>query len=500
MLSAIEGLGVATPQFTPFIVPITCVVLIGLFAVQSRGTGGIGRVFGPIMIVWFTTIGALGVFYISRYPSILGALLPTHALRFCVAHGTQSFVVLGSVVLAITGGEALYADMGHFGRGPIRLAWYALVLPALVLNYFGQGALLIADPSAAANPFFAMVPSGVVTYALVVLSAAATVIASQALISGAFSLTQQAILLGYLPRLSVRHTSSATEGQIYVPVVNWGLMIACVALVLGFRESSRLAAAYGIAVTGTMAITSVVFFVVMRTTWKWPLAKALPLLILFLSWDLPFFGSNLLKFVDGGYVPILVGVAFFGVMMIWRRGRTVLAERLVSVAPPMEQFMARLDEDCRARVPGTCVFLTAQQSAAPPVLVNYVRRVKSLPERVVLLTLVTDHVPRVPLGTDAGIEPIGRGIYRGVVHSGFMEEARVAERLKHAIATAGLELNLDDATYYLGRETFLQAPGGEMGRFTETVFAFLHKNASAPYNYFGLPAEQVVEIGMLIDL
>ncbi|HEX4459558.1 MAG TPA: KUP/HAK/KT family potassium transporter, partial [Polyangia bacterium] len=286
VLSAVEGLEVAAPELQPYVVPITCVVLILLFAIQSRGTGNIGKVFGPIMTLWFCSIGVLGAFYIARDPAILGAVSPLHAIRFFLHHGKASFVVLGSVVLAITGGEALYADMGHFGARSIRIAWYALVMPSLVLNYFGQGALLLQQPNAASNPFFAMVPAGALTYALVALSTVATVIASQALISGAYSLTRQATQLGYLPRVNVKHTSSHTEGQIYVGSVNWALAFCCLALVLGFRESSRLASAYGIAVTGTMGITSVVYFVVLRQDWKWPLWKALPLLILFLCWDL----------------------------------------------------------------------------------------------------------------------------------------------------------------------------------------------------------------------
>jgi len=309
VLSAIEGLEVATDKLKPVVVPITCVILVGLFAVQKRGTAGIGRVFGPIMVVWFLSIAALGIGFIIKNPDVLQALWPGHAVTFFAAHGAHGIIVLGAVVLAITGGEALYADMGHFGRGPIRVAWYGLVLPSLVLNYFGQGALLLEDPRAAESPFFALVPHGALTYALVLLAAVATVIASQALISGAFSLTHQAVQLGFLPRVTIVHTSSETEGQIYIPEINWGLAAACLSLVLTFRESSKLAAAYGIAVTGTMAITSIVYFVVLRQTWRWPLWKALPLLVLFLAWDLPFFASNLLKFLEGGWVPMLVGAA-----------------------------------------------------------------------------------------------------------------------------------------------------------------------------------------------
>ena len=500
VLSAIEGLEVAAPRLAPYVVPITVGVLIALFSIQRHGTAGIGKIFGPIMVVWFVAMAALGVTFISRHPTILVAVSPLYALRFCLHHGVQSFVVLGAVVLAITGGEALYADMGHFGPRPIRVAWYALVMPSLALNYFGQGALLLAEPAARDNPFFAMVPNGVLTYVLVALAAAATVIASQALISGAFSLTRQAVQLGYLPRMTIKHTSSETEGQIYIGAVNWGLAIACIALVLGFRGSSRLAAAYGIAVTGTMAITSVVYFVVVRRHWGWPLWKALPLLVLFLSWDLPFFGSNLLKFVDGGYVPILVAVLFFSLMMVWRRGRTVLIRRLSDSAPPPEQFLAGLERDCKARVPGTGIFLTAQHAGVPAVLRHYVRHAHSLPERVVLLNVAFDRVPRVPIESSADVEELGKGFYRIAIHSGFMEKPCLPDRLREAAATAPLRLDAPDVTYFLGHETFLATSKGEMGRLSESIFAFLYRNSGTATAYFGLPAERVLELGMQIDL
>jgi KUP system potassium uptake protein len=500
VLSAVEGLEVAAPKLQPYIVPITCVVLLGLFALQRRGTGGIGAIFGPIMVVWFAAIAVLGSIYVAREPAILRALSPSYAVRFCFTHGTWSFVVLGSVVLAVTGGEALYADMGHFGRPAIRVSWYALVWPALVLNYFGQGALLLRNPAAADNPFFAMVPAGPLTYVLVALSTAATVIASQALISGAFSLTRQATQLGYLPRVTVRHTSSATEGQIYIGAVNWALAIACILLVIGFRESSRLAAAYGIAVTGTMAITSGVYFVVLRQDWKWPLWKALPLLALFLTWDLPFFASNLLKFVDGGYVPILVASLIFGIMMIWRRGRTVLARRLASATPPLAEFVAANGRACPLRVPGTGVFLTAQTDGTPAVLLHYLKHAKSLHERLLVLTVVTDRMPRVPLGQGASVEDLGLGFYRVTLHTGFMEKPRVPERLTDAFARAHLPLHLPDTTFFVGHETFLATPRGEMGRVAETIFSFLYKNAGSATSWFGLPAEGVMELGLQLDL
>jgi KUP system potassium uptake protein len=500
VLSAIEGLEVATDKLKPVVVPITCVILVGLFAVQKRGTAGIGKVFGPIMVVWFLSIASLGVGFIVKNPAVLHALWPGHAVAFFGAHGVHGIIVLGSVVLSITGGEALYADMGHFGRGPIRVAWYGLVLPALVLNYFGQGALMLADPRAAESPFFGMVPQGALTYALVLLSAAATVIASQALISGAFSLTHQAVQLGFMPRVTIVHTSDETEGQIYIPEVNWGLAAACLALVLAFRESSKLAAAYGIAVTGTMGITSVVYFVVLRRTWRWPLWKALPLLLLFLAWDLPFFASNLLKFFEGGWVPMLVGLALFAVMLVWKRGRAVLADSLHAISPPLDAFLADLDGKAKARVPGTGVFLTGSDHETPPVLVHHLRHNKVVHETVVLLTVRTEHVPRVERGAEGELSALGHGFYRLTLHAGFMQQPDVPALLRVAAEKAGVPVDFDETTYYLGRESFLATEAGKMGRVSEGLFAFMSRNAGSATAYFGLPPDRVVELGMQVDL
>jgi KUP system potassium uptake protein len=500
VLSAVEGLEVAAPGLKRWVVPITCAVLLGLFTIQRHGTAGIGRVFGPIMLVWFGTMSLLGVRFILRHPDVLRALSPTYAVAFSIAHGTATFVVLGSVVLAITGGEALYADMGHFGAKPIRLSWFTLVMPALVLNYFGQGALLLHEPGARGNPFFAMVPAGALTYALVALSATATVIASQALISGAFSLTRQAIQLGYLPRLDVRHTSQDAEGQIYIGAINWILAFACLGLVLAFRGSTRLAAAYGIAVTGTMAITSCCYFVVVRQRWKWPLWKALPLVALFLVVDLVFFGSNLLKFVDGGYVPIVVAVLVYVVMIIWRRGRSLLLRHTTSAAPDVARFIADAARDQIARVPGTGVFLTSQQSGVPASLVHYREHVRALPERIVLLRVAFEHTPRVRISNCVDVEEEAPRVFRITLRAGFMERPCLPERLRDAPATASLKLDAKDVTYFIGRETFLATKAGDMGPFTESLFSFLYNVASSATLYFGLPPERVMEIGMHIDL
>jgi KUP system potassium uptake protein len=512
VLSAIEGLEVATPAFKPYVIPVTCAILIGLFAIQSRGTGAVGKLFGPVMVLWFGALGVLGIWHIAQYPGVLVALSPHHAISFFGEHGFKGIAILGGVVLAVTGGEALYADMGHFGARPIRLAWVVFVMPSLVLSYFGQGALVLSNPQVAEqNPFFAMVPAGPMTIALVVLSALATIIASQALISGAFSLTHQAVQLGFFPRVTVRHTSHQAEGQIYVPEINWLLAVACVLLVLAFRESGKLAAAYGIAVTGTMGITSIVYFRVTRDTWKWSTAKAVLPLVLFLSFDLPFFGSNLLKFVDGGYVPILVGLAFLIVMVNWKTGRRILAETVAQKAPPFEDFMKELDGEgayrepallrvkCM-RVPGTAVFMASNAKGTPPVLYHHAQRIGVLHEKILLLTVAIDHFPTVPEKDRYQVESLGKGFYRIVATYGFMETPDVPALLQSACKKLDLEIDPATVTYYLGRETFLATPKGRMGTVSESLFSFLSRNSVTATSYFAIPSEQVVELGSQIDL
>ncbi|KYG02002.1 potassium transport protein Kup [Sorangium cellulosum] len=500
VLSAMEGLAVATAALEPLVVPLTCAILVGLFSVQRWGTARVGKIFGPIMAVWFLALAALGLAFIAKTPAVLAALSPAHAARFFADHGLHGVAILGSVVLVITGGEALYADMGHFGRRPIQLAWYGLALPALALNYFGQGALLLRSPEAAGSPFFAMVPKGPLTYALVALSAMATVIASQALISGAYSLTHQAIQLGYLPRTQVLHTSSAAEGQIYIPATNWALAAGCLALVLSFRHSSRLAAAYGLAVTGTMGITSIVYFVVMRQTWGAPLAKAVPLLLLFLAFDLPFLGANLLKFFEGGYVPVVIAAVLFAMMVIWKRGRAILVERFTRAVPSIEAFVRGLDASCGARVPGTAVFLSSRAGKTPYVLAHHLKHNKVLHETVVLLTAVTEHVPRVADGQRLELTSLGKGVHQLIVHSGFMQSTDVPALLRRAAAQHGLPVDFADVTYYLGRETLLATDEGRMGKVAETIFSVMARNAGAVPAYFRLPPERVVELGVQIDL
>jgi KUP system potassium uptake protein len=499
VLSALEGLQMAAPGFEPYIVPLTCAVLLVLFAVQRRGTGGLGALFGPVMVVWFATIGALGLHEILKNGEILGAVSPIWGARYFARHGLHGLGILGVVVLAITGGEALYADMGHFGPRPIRLSWFSLVLPALALSYLGQGALILRDPRALANPFFAMVPPGPATYALVALAAMATTIASQALISGVFSLTHQAVQLGYFPRVTIRHTSREAEGQIYVPLMNWGLMAGSIALVLAFRHSARLGAAYGIAVSGTMAITSVAFFEVTRKAWRWPAARSVPLLLLFLSFDLPFFGANLLKFVDGGYIPILVGALFFVMMLDWHVGRQVLREILEGRSVPFDEFANSLASRSVARAPGTGIYLSTTRGV-PHTLAMQADRLRSIMERIVLLTVVVEHEPQVDDASRYEVESLTLGFVRVLVHFGYMENPLVPPVLERALQASGVGVSLDDATYYVGRETVVAGKGGRMGRVSEGLFAFLARNATSAIAQFGLPLDQVVELGTWLDL
>ncbi|APR81525.1 Kup system potassium uptake protein [Minicystis rosea] len=500
VLSAIEGLGVATHALEPVVVPVTVVILLLLFSIQSHGTAKIGRFFGPIMVVWFITIAVLGVRFIVQNPAVLTALNPLHGARFFAAHGLHGLTILGAVVLAITGGEALYADMGHFGRRPIRLAWYSVVLPALVLNYFGQGALLLAHPEAAENPFFALVPRGLWTYALVGLSTAATVIASQALISSAYSLTHQAIQLGYVPRARVRHTSVETEGQIYIAGVNWALAAACIFLVVWLGESSRLAAAYGVAVTGTMAITSITYFVVTRYTWGYSLPHALGLLLLFLSFDIPFFVANLTKLFQGGWIPLAVAAMLFMVMSTWKRGRVLLGRRLRETALRAQGSFLRLVGGLGVRVPGTAVFLTANPVGIPAILAHHARHTHVLHESVLLLTVVIEHVPRVPAEHTIEVEDLRSGLYRMLVHTGFMQTPDLPHAVDLAAREHGVPIHFEDLTYFVGRERVLATSKGEMSAMRERLFAFMSRNAESPDVYFGLPSELVVEVGLRVDL
>jgi KUP system potassium uptake protein len=499
VLSAVEGLGVATTRLTPAVIPLTVAILIGLFWVQKRGTARIGGVFGPIMVVWFVTLAVLGAWQIVRYPAVLAAVHPLYAVRFFAQHGRQGFVVLGSVVLVITGGEALYADMGHFGPGPIRLSWFSLVLPALLLNYFGQAAWLIHHPGSLAHPFFALVPP-VLIYPMVFLATGATIIASQALISGAYSLTRQAVQLGFCPRVTIVHTSGDAEGQIYIPEVNVALAIACVCLVLGFKESSALAAAYGIAVTGTMAITSIVYFVVLRRTWKWPLWKALPLVAVFLSFDIPFLASNALKFFHGGWFPIAVASVIFLIMTTWKTGRTLLGRNLANHMLPIDMFLADVGQMHPHRVSGAAVFMSSNPAGVPIVLLHHWKHNQVLHETVVLLSVISETIPEVPSSHRLVVTSLSHGFYQIAAHYGFMQTPNVPQIMQDACRYHGVPFVPQKTSYFLGRETLLTSGDSKMSHWRKALFSAISRNARSATQYFGIPPDRVVELGMQINL
>ncbi len=498
VLSAVEGLKAAAPSLTKWIVPITIAILVGLFAVQKRGTGGIGVVFGPIMVVWFLVIGALGAVQIVATPVVLQALNPINAVRFFETNASSAFTVLGAVILCIAGGEALYADMGHFGRRPIAIAWYALVLPCLILNYFGQGAFMLSGGKPDPSAFYALVPHALLV-PMIILAAMATVIASQALISGAYSLTQQAVQLGFSPRVTVVHTSAAHSGQIYVPEVNWALMIACVALVAGFQSSDKLAAAYGLAVTGTMSVTTLAYFVVLTRTWKWPLYKAVPLCLVFGVIDLTFLVANLRKFMDGGWVPFTIGVGVFVVFTAWMAGRKQLGARIAAMMMPLDAFLAQVTRDAPPRVTGTAVFLTANTGGVPMLLRHHYKHNQVLHKTVVLLTISNTQTPFVKPHERFEIADLGQGFCRFIARFGYMETPKVPELLEAARAW-GLDVDLETTTYYLGRETIIAGTSRGMARWRKRLFGFVSKNAVSATAYFGIPPDRVVELGMQIEL
>jgi KUP system potassium uptake protein len=499
VLSAVEGLRIVTPGLEPLIIPVTVVILAGLFSIQSRGSGGLGRFFGPVMAVWLGTALLLGVASLAQRPEALGALSPHHGIAFLMREKFAAFRALGGVVLSVTGAEALYADMGHFGRRPIRAGWLFFALPALIVNYVGQGALLLDHPGGVRQPFYAMVPAGAASVPFVLLGTAATVIASQALISGVFSLVYQAIRLGYFPRLSVRHTSRETMGQIYVPFINACLAVSSIALVLLFQESGRLAAAFGLAVSGTMAVTSLAFYRVARIRFGWSARASAAVVAAFLVVDLGFLGANLLKFVDGGYVSALVGSVLVVVMVVWARGRGLLRAHYADQSQPTAAFLASLQQQIDWRLPGIGVVMTATAERIPPVLLNVVRRFRALHETVLLTTVTTEEVPHVP-GDRASIEPMGEGLYRVVLRYGFMDEPRVHTALTDVLRRIAPDAKPDAITYVLGQERVVPGRAGRMGHVAERIFAALSRNAANPTDYFDLPPAQVVEIGARIDL
>jgi KUP system potassium uptake protein len=503
VLSAMEGLIVVSGNFEPLVIPLTVVILVGIFAAQRLGTAGVGKVFGPVTFVWFTTIALLGLREVLREPAILQAVNPWFAARFLATHGTAGLVVLGAVVLAVTGAEALYADMGHFGRRPIRLAWFAMVLPALVLNYFGQGALVLRDPAAAANPFYLLAPRELL-YPLIALATMATIIASQAMISGAFSLTQQCVQLGYSPRMTITHTSAREVGQIYIPEVNWTLMVGCLLMVLGFRDSASLGAAYGIAVTGTFMISSVIYTAITVQRWHWAPWKSAAFLALFFTLDAALFGATMLKFWHGGWVPIAIGIVLFTLMTTWKRGREILRERLQDIALPLDVFLEDVGQRARTRVPGTAVFMTSESQGVPVVLLHHLKHNKVLHETVILLSVVTDETPSVPSAERVRIEALGQGFFRVIAHYGFMESVDVKEVLQRCrdsnIAARPLE-----TSYYLGRERLIPRRGpwkkgaASMNVVRKHLFSVMSRNARSATEYFQLPPNRVVELGTQIE-
>ena len=499
VLGAVEGISEQNPAFSELVVPISAAILIGLFWVQRIGTNRIGSVFGWVMLLWFIAIGAAGLPFIIRHPEVLKAMSPTYAISFLADNGTHGFLLLGSVVLCITGGEALYADMGHFGRTPIRVAWSVVVFPGLLLNYFGQGALFLEEGANVSNGFYDLISGTPFLIPMVILATMAAVIASQALISGAFSLTNQAVQLGYLPRVSVVHTSHKHEGQIYIPEVNWLLMIASVTLVFAFRSSSNLAAAYGIAVTGTMAITSFLYFLVTRRNWKYPLYLALALFIPFVSIDLAFFSANVEKIAAGGWFPLAVGVAAFVVMTTWWRGRYELSKQMESGTIPDELFLTDIGETPLPRVSGTAVFMTSGTDGMPNVLLHHVKHNKVLHRQVVLLSISTENVPFVVGNSSLSVRELGHGFYRVLSRVGFMQQPSVPKILSRC-ERQGLVVNVSDTTYYLGRQTLLTTGKARMARWRKIMFSFLAKNSRAPTEFFNLPPNRVVELGLQIEL
>jgi KUP system potassium uptake protein len=494
VLSAVEGLKVVTPVFEPYVLPIALILLLGLFAVQRHGTGRVGSLFGPVMVVWFGVLGLLGAMQIAQNPAVLLALNPLYAIHVFIETPGRGFIVLGAVFLAVTGAEALYADMGHFGRMPLRTAWLYFVLPALLLNYFGQGALVLASPAAIENPFYLLAPDwGLLP--LVLLASAATIIASQAVISGAFSLTRQAIQLGYLPRLDIRHTSAEEIGQVYVPRVNFILLIAVILLVLMFRTSDNLGAAYGIAVTGTMVVTTGLAFIYMRGVLGWSLAIAVPVFGAFMVLDLVFLGANLLKVADGGWFPIIIAAIGIAVMATWRRGREAMTAQRERGALPLSTFLQGLRPDRPARIPGTAVYLTARTDMVPGALLHTLKHFHALHERVVLMSMRTEDVPRVPNDSRIEIQEVGQGLWVIQARWGFMEEPSVARALA-LCRQSGLSFDLMTTSFFVGRERLRPARRSAIGaRWRQRLFILIANNALNATEFFGIPPNRAIEVG-----
>ena len=498
VLSAVEGIEVATPALRHFIMPIAFVIIAALFAVQRFGTARVGTTFGWITLVWFLTIAGLGIMEIARGPEVLWALNPWNGARFFFDHPKLSFVALGAVVLVITGGEALYADMGHFGKRPIRLVWFALVLPALLLNYFGQGALLLRNPAAIENPFYLLAPRPLLL-PLLFVATAATIVASQALISGAFSLTQQAVQLGYMPRMTIRHTSAREAGQIYIPEVNKALAIGTLLLVVGFGSSAALGGAYGVAVTGTMAITTVLFVAVARQRWDWKKRQVALFLAVFLTIDLAFFSSNLLKVPHGGWVPLLVAVIAYTMMTTWKRGRTLLMSILQKSSLPLDLFLNDVARRKPVRVPGTAVFMTSHSEGTPVVLLHHLKHNKVLHEQVMLMSILSEEVPEVPDEDRVKVEQLPENFFRVVARYGFMETPNVPEILEYCEESGIRHVKPSECSFFLGRERLIPVGTSRMARWRKKLFAIMSRNAQGATEFFQIPPNRVVELGAQIE-
>ena len=498
VLSAVEGLDITAPMLTPYVVPVTLVILIGLFSIQRHGTARVGVFFGPVMCLWFVTLGVLDAIEIATLPAVLAALSPTYAIGFLVDNPVAAFLALGAVVLAVTGTEALYADMGHFGATPIQRAWLFFVLPALVLNYFGQGALIIHDVGAIKNPFYLLAPAWALL-PMVVLSTCATVIASQAVISGAFSLTRQAIQMGYCPRLTIMHTSEREIGQIYVPFINWTLLGAVMLLVAGFRSSSNLAAAYGIAVTLAMAIDSILIFVVMTRLWHWNRFVALAIVAPLVVIDFSFLASNALKIPQGGWFPIVIGGIVFTLLTTWKRGRSILHDRLMNETMPLDVFIESIGSHPPVRVPGTAVFLTNMQGRVPHALLHNLKHNKVLHERVVLLTVTTRDIPKVPLSERLQIEELGCSFQQVEAFFGFKEDPDVPKLLEQC-GLRGFPFDMMDTSFFVSRETLIATVAPGMALWRERLFVSMSKNATKASEFFNVPTNRVVELGTQVEL
>jgi len=498
VLSATEGLRVVTPLFEPYVIPLTVAIIVGLFLIQSRGTAQIGQFFGPIMLLWFGVLALLGIVNAVQNVAVFGAINPVYAVRFFGDNGWTGFLVLGTVFLVVTGGEALYADMGHFGRPPIRLAWISLVLPALLLNYFGQGALLLRNPEAAENLFYLMAPSWALL-PLVGLATMATIIASQALISGAFSITMQAENLGFLPRLRIVHTSPTAYGQIYIPFVNWALMIACILVVVSFRTSSNLAAAYGIAVTSTMAITTVIFAVVARRRWRWSTPLVALVATVFLVVDGAFLGANLLKIPQGGWFPLVVAALLFILMTTWKRGNELVFAREQDLELSLKRLLERMTASPPVRVPGTAIFFSANPGGAPAALLANLQYNNAAHEQVLLLTVRTGEAPNVAPDERVSVEPLGLGLYRGVIRFGFMEEPNVPQALT-GLSVPGLALDVQQTPYFVNRTRVIATTLPGMALWRERLYTLLRRNSVSPVDFFELPPARVIEIGTSVEV